>query len=336
MDDKVRAFLAGFPPLASYRFEFIADEPIRLPPYSGSAWRGLLGHGLRRTVCVTHQPRCGACLLFGSCLYSSLFESPPRDPADQARYTAVPHPFVLQVVPREPLEIPPDTGFGFGLQLIGSANGVLPYLTHVMTRIGELGLGRGQGRFHLERITQLSSPSDGVWHEIFVPGGPLSPRSPWTPIEFLGETPPSSVRIEFLTPLRLKSRGHLIGPAEFSLREWLVPLLWRLSDLSRHHGRGQGGLEPRLSEEAFASLHSDNQALRWRDWTRYSSRQDSLMQMGGLVGELTLSGDSLRPLWPLLRLGEMVHVGKATSMGLGRYRLSKIASLRSEPPEAKG
>lgn len=126
MDEIVSPFLAGFPPLASYRFDFIADEPIRLPPYAGSAWRGLLGQGLRRTVCVTRQPNCSGCLLFESCLYSSLFESPPRDPADQARYTAVPHPFVLQVAPREPLEIPPDAGFGFGLQLIGSANGALP------------------------------------------------------------------------------------------------------------------------------------------------------------------------------------------------------------------
>ncbi|MEA3644219.1 MAG: hypothetical protein VBE63_30485, partial [Lamprobacter sp.] len=45
----------AFPTLRLERlcFHFQAQEPIRLPTYSGSAWRGLLGHSLRRSVCVT-------------------------------------------------------------------------------------------------------------------------------------------------------------------------------------------------------------------------------------------------------------------------------------------
>jgi len=58
--------------------------------------------------------------------------------------------------------------------------------------------------------------------------------------------------------------------------------------------------------------------LRWHDWERYSARQDARMKLGGFVGRVTYRGDP-RLFLPLLRLGELVHVGKGTSFGLGKY-----------------
>ncbi len=34
------------PPLPHYRLKFEAGEEVRLPSYSGSAWRGAVGHAL--------------------------------------------------------------------------------------------------------------------------------------------------------------------------------------------------------------------------------------------------------------------------------------------------
>ena len=65
-------------------------------------------------------------------------------------------------------------------------------------------------------------------------------------------------------------------------------------------------------------------AARWRDWTRYSTRQRAAMRMGGLVGRVELEGRALAPFWPWLQAGELVHAGKATSMGLGRYSLEAL------------
>ncbi len=47
MDDTA-ASLSALTPLARLRAELCTRDPIRLPPYAGSAWRGLLGHGLRQ------------------------------------------------------------------------------------------------------------------------------------------------------------------------------------------------------------------------------------------------------------------------------------------------
>ncbi|PIP08640.1 MAG: hypothetical protein COX51_03455, partial [Syntrophobacteraceae bacterium CG23_combo_of_CG06-09_8_20_14_all_50_8] len=60
-------------------------------------------------------------------------------------------------------------------------------------------------------------------------------------------------------------------------------------------------------------------------------RQETKIGMGGFVGEITFDGDAA-PFFPLIRAGEVLHVGKGTSFGLGQYemRLQSGYPLRSE------
>jgi len=46
------------------------------------------------------------------------------------------------------------------------------------------------------------------------------------------------------------------------------------------------------------------------------------MKMGGFVGEVDFRED-ISDFVALLKLGEKVHVGKATGFGLGRYALER-------------
>src|SRR6266404_2977301 len=97
---------AGVPtlPFARYRLRFKPRGKVQLPEYTGSAWRGALGHALKKAVCVTHLNACPPCLLYRSCPYPYIFETPPPPGADKMRnYTAAPHPFLL-----EPQEAPED------------------------------------------------------------------------------------------------------------------------------------------------------------------------------------------------------------------------------------
>ena len=59
-----------------------------------------------------------------------------------------------------------------------------------------------------------------------------------------------------------------------------------------------------------------------KDWTRYSSRQQSSLKMGGFVGDVRLNADDLGDFWELLYLGQYLNLGKGCVMGLGRYSLS--------------
>ncbi len=312
----------AFPVISRFRFVFRALDPLRMPPYSGSAWRGLLGHGLRRSVCVTRQPDCTGCLLAGSCLYSTFFESPGRYSGVPERGAAVPHPFVLSIAPDEPREYAPGETLTLGINLIGDASKPLPYLVHALEQAGRRGIGKGNGRFELLGVQAEPDLGRGGWLPVYSPEQGHMNRPPAVSRQW--GAPPAGVELTFTTPLRIKRHGKLVGPGEFALDHLLQQLSRRFDLLSRlyaDHGR------PAFSPTAGTSIRLTRSRLSWHDWTRYSSRQGDLMHMGGLIGGLVLEGQGLQELWPWLWLGQWLHLGKATSMGLGRYRLTDAASL---------
>ncbi len=115
-------------PLARYRARFAADGPVHFGDFPGNAWRGALGHALRRTVCVTRAPACTGCMLYRSCLYPYFFETPPAaDAAKMRRYANAPHPFVL-----EPQTQAPGRDAMLGFTLVGRANDHLPVFVHAL------------------------------------------------------------------------------------------------------------------------------------------------------------------------------------------------------------
>ncbi|RMD69730.1 MAG: CRISPR system precrRNA processing endoribonuclease RAMP protein Cas6 [Gammaproteobacteria bacterium] len=107
----------------------------------------------------------------------------------------------------------------------------------------------------------------------------------------------------------------------FAFHDLFRALIRRLSLLAHFHG--DTPWEPdfkALVQEAkvVAPLSSD---LAWREWTRYSSRQRTAMQMGGVTGTCTF--DALpQALWEPLWQGQWFHAGKSAVMGFGHYRIA--------------
>ena len=75
--------------------------------------------------------------------------------------------------------------------------------------------------------------------------------------------------------------------------------------------------------ENSKSIKVKEERLSWVDWERYSNRQETKMKMGGFIGSITFEGD-FKPFLPFLLLGEYIHVGKGTSLGLGKYEIVKF------------
>lgn len=314
-----------FPELRRYRFEFQAIEPIELPPYSGSSWRGLLGYGLRRTVCVTRQQSCDSCLLRGSCAYSVLFESPSPGSHMQARTNAVPHPFVISPPVQEPRSIAAGASLRLGVTLVGRGLATLPYLIRGFELAGEQGIGKGHGRFALSGVRLERVPGSDDWRLLYRAGEDR--LQDVQPEPGSAGTAENRVWISLRTPLRIKREGRLIGPGEFTAQQMLQQLRWRIDALARLYGEQKEPVDWSAFDTAAQHVSLAEKRLIWRDWTRYSSRQKELMQMGGLMGDLRLEGEGLAALWPYLWIGQWLHLGKATSMGLGCYRLGEAASL---------
>lgn len=312
-----------FPLLARFRFRMRALEPIRLPPYSGSAWRGLLGHGLRRSACVTRAPTCEGCLLIQGCVYPQMFETPPPPGLDLPGFSAVPHPFVLNIDPRSPRQHAPGEPLELGVTLLGSAIAQVPYLIHALGVAGQRGIGAGQGTFRLEILEREAAPGGGDWEPVYDVEEGVYHQRPAEPL--LVPEPPEQVRLRLLTPLRIKRGGHFVGVRDFTLSELLRHLYNRLQRLALLYGGRPAAFAWNREADPAPGLALQESALRWHDWTRYSSRQDTLMQMGGLLGELRITGPALPEVWPALWAGQWTHVGKGTAFGLGDYRLDPSA-----------
>lgn len=316
------------PPLPHLRLRFTleAQAAARLPGYEGSMLRGGFGHALRRLACVM-GPRqaCAGCSLCGACAYSRVFETfvfgPP--PPFLGGLRTSPRPFVIEPHGRwrcgPSRELPAGGHLGFDLLLFGRAAELLPFAVLAVERMAERGLGARRYPFRLRRVE--AEGEAGRFGEL-----PWSPGEPWravAPPRLPSPTPlpPDRLLLRFATPTRLLSQGELQRRVRF--RPLAFRILRRHLELAHFYG------DPAAVDWTFAPLlrrasevEVVESALTWQDWERYSNRQQAKVQMGGFVGHLVLTGD-LAPFTELLRSAEVLHVGKGTTLGLGKVEIAQ-------------
>ncbi|MFH1963128.1 MAG: CRISPR system precrRNA processing endoribonuclease RAMP protein Cas6 [bacterium] len=306
--------------LARFEFTLAAGEDLRLPLYLGSTLRGGFGTAFKRVVCALKDRSCHECILKEKCVYSYVFETPP--PANTTvmrKYESSPHPFVIE--PPQESHQGYNTGdtITFNLILVGKAIDYLPYFIYTFEEFGRIGIGKGRGSFELQDVScegkSIYNSKGKILHS--VEPSTLNLKSE---IVNLNTHDPQSLTLNFLTPCRVIYNGYLTKDLEFHIL--VRNLLRRIALLSYFHcncDTSQIDFRGIIEQAEQIKVESyDRATLRWYDWERYSARQDTRMKMGGFVGKITFEGD-IEPFMPLIRAGEVLHVGKGTSFGLGRY-----------------
>lgn len=306
--------------LGCYRARFIADAPVRLGEFPGSAWRGALGHALKRAVCVTRLAQCRPCALYQSCVYPYFYDTPPPPSAQKMRrYETAPHPFIL-----EPGDVEADT-YQLGFNLVGVANRQLALFIHALSRAAQGPRGIAGNHLQLMAVEQETHAGSGEWRCIYRPQETLQALPLAVPV---APEVPGDLRIELLTPLRVKREGQRVRPQDFRFADLFGSLLRRISMLSAFH-------TDTPLETDFKGLMARARAieavtfLSWEDKPRYSFRQHAAMKLGGVIGHIEIRGQDLTPLWPYLWLGQWLHAGSGATMGLGHYRIEP-ASLPAQ------
>ncbi len=306
-----------------YRINLQAKELIHLPPYKGSALRGVFGYALKRVVCAIKNSRCDVCILRLKCVYSAIMETPiPEDHPHHRKYKNAPHPYIIIPSFTRRQYFKSDDPISFEIVLIGKASEYLPYFVYAFTEMGRMGIGKDRGKFDVASVEALNLDGSGM--EIFsgMDGvlKPLNNRINYSLFKKsgVGSRGKDEITISFDTPARIKADDRLSSDIPFNL------LIKRLSEraflLAHFHcGAEMGNYEEYA--KGSETVETVSNKLRWIDWERYSTRQQTKMKFGGWVGEITYRGDFQKFL-PLLRLGEHIHVGKATTFGLGRYRIT--------------
>lgn len=213
----------------------------------------------------------------------------------------------------------------FGLLLIGRATEYLPYIVYAFSNLARRGLGAGRARFELIEVAALDEQGEArvvytCRSSRIAPHG-FAAKSLGEFVRARLERLPSRdpLRLQFLTPMRIRVDGDLQTGLSFPLL--VRNLLRRVSLLMAMHGRAPLDVDYRALISRAELVDTRTAALRWWDWERYSSRQETKMKLGGFAGKVEYTGGGLSEFLPLVAAGEIVHVGTGTSFGLGRYRI---------------
>lgn len=309
---------------ARLRVTMRAEEMLHLPPYKGSTFRGAFGHAFKRVACPLRR-QCEGCAHRTVCVYVYVFETAgSSDDSAVARGSAVAHPFVVEPPETAQGEFRPGDTLTFGLILIGRAIPLAPYFLAACREMGRLGLGRGRGRCRLERA-MADDPEEPAGRQVYDGERDLMAAAvpPWSMQDLEDGAAPvgDRVTLEFLTPTRLRRDADLVVRPDFATLATV--LLRRVSVLAEVHCGHLPAINACEILAPAADVAVETSDLRWYDWERYSARQDARMALGGFVGRITFTGP-LSPWWPLLKLGEILHVGKGTGFGLGKYRMVSV------------
>lgn len=306
-------------PVLKLRFHFSPLTPMAWPAFAGSMLRGAWGTTLRRQVCLTHRTECTGCSEQATCDFPRLFET-PLPPGSRLQLKTPPQPYVIKPSTWNAENLSAGQQRHFDFVVIGRAIAQLPLVVESWRATLANGLGPKQARTAC-RLNSVSLPDEND-RTLFQPGSGwgIAPR---TVVEIPTFPPMESVSLSFESPLRLKRKNDLLGPREIMPEDFLLALERRIRILAEIHAGVR--LPPdSVTPGAAAGVKTTDKHLEWSDnQERYSTRQKSSMQFGGLVGTWSMAG-SLAPLLPLLYIGQWLHAGKDATFGLGGYRLEGI------------
>lgn len=308
-----------FTTMQGYRLDYTAlditlhfESPMRWTSLPTFHIRSILGAHLRRKNCHFPAAQCDTCMLSNICAYALLFES-PLDKTNEIIHgrNRAPHPFVLSHGSTS------DNGrsYTFRITLAGSAVQYLPYIIIALVEAGEEGIFRDKIRYG---IIQLVDANTGIQLD---PQGIKSP-----PLSHFNYAPNDDLAMEgrilvqLITPLRVKHYGRYT--TDFDIQSLFYSIYQRLSAFFFFYSIPPITIPP-FDPSSNLTIASRN--LQWADVGRFSSRQQTSMQLGGAIGTLTIEGKFRAVDLSLLEAASIFHAGKNTAFGLGQIALSQAA-----------
>lgn len=301
-----------------YRLRLAPRGVLVLPLLGrGAILRGAFGGLLRRLVCHDLTIACRSCPLVGGCPYPNTFEPRPPDGGDRlSTFSNLPTPFVIDVPTDGRDEYRPGEVFEFGLTIIGNAVRLAPYYVTAFRQLADEGIGPRRARFDLLDVTAAGTGRATVLYRNTEPLMRLeTPPLRATDLAHEGDGRRTQVTLRFVTPMDLKDRGVSVVVPEFG--SIVRRLRDRASTLATFFADGPLDLDWKGISALADAVNLVENRTRVITVNRRSSRTGQCHDIGGIVGEATYEGAALGKLMPLVRVGEVIHVGRHAAFGNG-------------------
>lgn len=302
-------------------FDLVFSKPIGQIGFIGSTLRGGFGYAFRKIACgIKNKNNCRECILCGKCVYSIIFESPvSSDSAIMRKYQYSPHPFVFSYTDDLSPASKTTSNKIVKILVVGKAIDYIPYFIYAMKEFGNNGFGKNRIPFKISRVRDEYGTiffNDGKW--LNPQKYPLIDSDTFIEKQSVLDVS-RNVKIDFLTPCRIKFNEHFIDRIEFHVL--IRSLLRRFGELSYFFCDKQLDIDYNALISKALDIKMISRDFKWIDFSRYSTRQKQNMKMGGVVGSAIYEGD-IKPFLPVLLWGELLHAGKGTSFGLGEFRIN--------------
>ena len=312
-------------PVNRYQFNFMVETPLHLNFYSGSMLRGAFGHALRQVSCMTKLAECKSCPLYRSCAYPAVFETPPPEQHGLQAFSDIPPPYIIEPPALGSKDYQPGEMLSFSMVLIGSAIAQLPLIIYAWQRALVRGLGKLHSQARLQNVSLAlnQDASESVIIYTAQAGAAVIAHEHLLKKDLndVPNIPPKSITLSIKTPLRTQKQGKILSQ-DMTGRDFIMALVRRYYLLEEFHTTHYQAPDFSALAELALGINATTQ-FHWCDWERYSNRQQQKMALGGVLGQITLSG-ALQPFLPLLQMGQWIHIGNKTSFGMGLYTLKAL------------
>lgn len=299
-----------------FEIEFIEDTVM--PIYKTSAFRGGMGEMLLRMNCIKNR-NCEACDFESECLVRRIMYSKMEiQPAFMTKGDSV--GYVLDCENYQENFSRGDR-LRFDLTLFGKTIVYFAQILDAFFRLGMYGVGKNHSQYQIVEVTNSKGKEILRGNDILMgryQAQTVAEYVRYRKRQFTGdESQDDKVRMRFKTPLALKYQGNMLK--EFNAEAIIAAIKRRIYILNCFEGTevdwdaDSPGVIPTITKQKH----------RQAGIPRYSNRRNEKMLLRGIEGECFLESVQDEML-SLLLAGELVHIGKNTSFGFGRYRVHQM------------
>jgi len=275
----------GLHALKWLKLDVETDYDGKLPFFTGSMLRGVIGHALKKVVCINPSYKCEGCFAAKECLYHQFYEE---------KNTFHDYRFGITLQPKE---------LFFSLYLFEDAVASLPYiLSAIQKALEEVGLGKENKLVKLRRIS--------IGGRTLYDGKEFLSLEGIKASELEIDRLHRDVRLHLNMPLRIKENNQFAREG--------VALHTLIGNIHSRYTQLKGEKPSRLGYRVHGEI--TRSSLKFVEMQRYSNRQHKGMNIGGLKGDLEITGLD-KQSYVYLKIGEIIGAGKQTVFGLGDYTL---------------
>jgi len=260
----------------------------KIPYFIGSQLRGAFGYALKKVTCINPTYKCEGCFNAGNCVYYKFYEKKNSF-----------HPY------RFDFELGMEL-YDFNLYLFEKATKNLPYIVSALyMMLAKNGLGK-ERRIYKDFNLFINDENYLIHGEIKLPKEYIQ--------TFDIKDYKKDITLSLVTPLRIKKHNRFIRDKTIELEDIINSIYQRQMQLmGKEYRKFPYPVEAEI-------IRKD---IHYKELTRMSNRQQTTMNLGGIMGEMTIK-NLTKECYNILKVGELIGVGKSTVFGLGKIKAEVI------------